>query len=132
MFFSAQEHRYQVKAHRESTADPVHASSYRRTLVRLFAGIYTLYPTNELYIASCFLAPLIVEGPLGPCGALSLLAYDYAARLDQCSSCVLMPICHSMLLFLSTMDPLAPFDDQSRLLQSVTRPVFTFIIRHMI
>ena len=68
MFVSAQEHRYQEKAHHESTANPIQASSYRRPLVRLFAGIYTLYPTNKVYIVSCFLAPLIVEGPLGPWG----------------------------------------------------------------
>ena len=132
MFVGSQKHRYQVKAHRESTADPIHASSYRRPLVRLFAGIYTSYPANELYIVSCFLAPLIVEGPLGPWGAFGLLTCDYAARLDQYSSCVLMLICHFMLLFLSTLGALAPFDDQSRLLRSDTRPVFTFIICHMI
>ena len=68
MFVGAQKHRYPMKAHRESTADLIHASSYGRPLVRLFAGIYTLYPTNELYIVSYFLAPLIVEGPLGPWG----------------------------------------------------------------
>ena len=68
MFAGAQKHRYQVKAYHESTADPIHASSYRRPLVRLFASIYTLYLTNELYIVSCVLAPLIVEGPLGPWG----------------------------------------------------------------
>ena len=68
MFVGSQKHRDRVKAHRESTADPIQASSYRRPLVRLFAGIYTLYPTNELYIVSCFLAQLIVEGPLGPWG----------------------------------------------------------------
>ena len=59
MFFGAHKHKYLVKAYRESTAEPIHASSYRRPLVRLFAGIYTLYPTNDLYI---------VEGPLGPWG----------------------------------------------------------------
>ena len=43
--------------------------SYRQSLVRLFACIPTLIPTNELCILSCFLALLIVDGrsdwPLG-------------------------------------------------------------------
>ena len=79
-----------------------------------------------------FLAQVTVEGPVGLGVALGLLTCDYAARLDQYSSCVLMLICHLMLLFLSTMGALAPFDDQALLLQSVTCPVFTFIICHMI
>jgi len=42
---------------------------YRQPLVRPFACVYTLLPPNKLYILSCFLAVLVVDGrsdcPLG-------------------------------------------------------------------
>ena len=48
---------------------PDSCPSYRQSLASPFACIYTLLPTNELYILSCFLALLIVDGrsdcPLG-------------------------------------------------------------------
>jgi hypothetical protein len=47
--------------HRESTTDLIHVHC-RQSLVRPFACIYSLLPTNELYIVSCFLALLIING----------------------------------------------------------------------
>ena len=86
--------------------------SYRQSLVRLFAPIYTLLRTNGLCILSCFLAWLIVDGRSEcPLGTLSLLTFDYAAGLILYSLHVLMSMCHLLAPLLSLIDSV-PRGDQ--------------------
>jgi len=98
--------------HRESITDPIHPA-YRQPLVCPSAPTYTLLPTNELYILSCFLALLVGDGRSEcPLGALSLLTCDYAAGLILYALHVLTSICH-FFPRLVAHGPLSPLDDQS-------------------
>jgi len=83
--------------------------AYRKSLVRPFARIYTLLPTNELYILSCFLALLIVdEHSECPLGTPSLLTCNYAPKFVLCSLHVLMSMCHFLAPLLVAHGPLSP------------------------
>jgi len=80
-----------------------------QSAVRPFPHIHILLRTNGLYIPSWFLTLLIVDGRSEcPLGTLSLLTCDYAAGVVLYSLHVLTLMCHSLLLFLSLMDPLPP------------------------
>jgi len=69
--------------------------------------MYTLLPANELFILSCFLALLIVDGCSEcPFGTLILLIYDYAAGLVLRSLHVLTSMCRFFAPLLVAHEPL--------------------------
>jgi len=72
---------------------------YQQSLVRPFAYIYTLLPTNKLYILSCFLALLIIAGRSWNliCGQAHLSSFH-----------VLMLMCHFMAHLLVDDGTLGP------------------------
>jgi len=71
--------------------------------------IYTLLPGKELYVLSCFLVLLIVDGRSAcPLVTLVLLTCDYAAGLILYSLHVLMSMCHFLAPLLVAHGPLSP------------------------
>ena len=63
-----------------------------------------VFPTNEVYTLSCFLALVIVGAQ--PAVAHGLLTCDYAAMLDLYPSHIIMLMCHFIAPLLIARVPL--------------------------